>query len=619
MNLNHKFAGGIILSLLVTVSLVSAGEISDPYEILNLCFEKLGGLARLKAEQASYSEGTLSLGGMEGSIKAWNRKPSQSRVEVILGPLNIIQGDNGEHKWVVDQNGKLQVITNPDEAAIKRRQVKRLMEEYAYVERASDIFRITLEGIEQVDGKECYVIKVTNNINFDSFTSYIATETFLQEKVVYVEDIQSRDVFYGDYREIQGLLIPFWTKEVAHETGQVQELSLTHYESNPDIDPTMFDPPEQGAKDYHFVEGNCAQDIPFEFIGGHLYIPVTIGGKERLWILDTGAPVTVLNKAFAEELGLELEGDIKGRGAGGTVDASFTTLPPFSITGVRFQEQTVAVVDMNELIKRLGLDMVGVLGFDFLSRFVTKVDFADELVSFYDPETFEYHGDGHILEIHMENGAFEVPATLDGIHSGNWLFDIGAGTTHLDGRYAKREDYADKNGVLAMGHGAGNEYQRKDVRCDSIQFAGFTVYEPIISFSYGGSDTTFTADRIGMLGNSLFRNFVIYCDYAGERLIVEKGNKFNQSWPTDNSGLQIAWGNNRKIEVLYVAPDTPAKNAGFLKGDIVKTINGIDVGLFDGIIAIRKLLTSAPNTVYEFIVDRAGTEKKLNLRLAELR
>lgn len=618
MNIYHKLAAGIILSLLVTASLVSAQEISDPYEILNLYSEKLGGLARLKAEKSSYSEGTLSYGGMEGSIKVWSRRPSRNRVEVALGPLNIIQGDNGEHKWIVDQNGKLQVITNPDEASIKRRQVRRLIEEYAHAERGSNIFSLSLEGIEQVDGKEYYVIKVTNNINLDSFTSYINTETFLQEKAVYIEDVQSRDVFYGDYREIEGLLIPFWTKEVAHETGQAQEIILTRYALNPDIDAALFEPPEQGAKDYRFVDGNCAEDIPFEFVGNHLYIPAAVKGKERLWILDTGAPVTVLNKAFAEELGLELKGDIKGRGAGGTVDASFTTLPPFSVSGVQFEEQTVAVVDMNELIRRIGLDMVGILGFDFLSRFVTKIDFADELVSFYDPETFEYDGDGHMLDIHIENSAFEVPATLDGVHSGNWLFDIGAGTTHLDGRYARREGYADTNGVLGMGHGAGNEYQLKHVKCDSMQFAGFTVYEPMISFSYGGSGTTFTADRIGILGNSLFRNFVIYIDYAGERLIVEKGKKFNKSWPVDNSGLQIAWGNNREIEVSYVSPDTPAKNAGFLKGDILKMINGIDVELLDGIIAIRRLLKSAPNTVYEFIVDRAGAEKKLKLRLADL-
>ena len=128
--------------------------------------------------------------------------------------------------------------------------------------------------------------------------------------------------------------------------------------------------PKKALRTTSLSTGDRTENIPFEFIGSHLYIPVTVRGKERLWILDTGAGMTVLNKAFAEELCLELEGEVKGQGAGGTVKASFTTLPQYSVKGIQFQDQTVAVIDMNELIRRIGLDVVGILGFDFLSRFV---------------------------------------------------------------------------------------------------------------------------------------------------------------------------------------------------------------------------------------------------------
>ena len=156
------------------------------------------------------------------------------------------------------------------------------------------------------------------------------------------------------------------------------------------------------------------------------------------------------------------------------------------------------------------------------------------------------------------------------------------------------------------------------IKCDSLQFAGFTVYDPEICFAYGGSDTTFTADQIGVLGNSLFRNFVIYCDYAGERLILEKGGKFNHTWPEDNSGLQITWSSDHQIEVASVSPDTPAEKAGFIKGDRLRSVNGIGLDLLVGVIAIRKLLQGYPGTTYEFVVDRAGENKKMKLKLAKL-
>jgi hypothetical protein len=499
--------------VLATTMIMAAGlagvattqELTDPYEIMSRYFEASGGLERLKAERTSYFEGTLSVGGMEGPIRVWTQKPDHSRAEIDLGPIRMTQGDNGEFEWVLDANGKLQKITKADETTLKRKEVQRRMAEYEYAHPGSDIFTVTFEGTDSVDEVDCYVIKVANSINDDYHTYLIDINGFMLKKSIDIQGEKSGEAYYGDYRQIDGMLTAFYLKQVPRQTGQAQEITISRRESNPEIPATMFDPPEEGGKDYSFSQGNAAENIPFKFIGNHLFIPVVVNGRERLWVLDTGAGMSVIDKAFADEMGLQLEGNLKGRGAGGTVEASFTTLPAYELEGIRFEKQTVAVIDMSELLRRLGIDIPGILGYDFLSRFVTKVDYANELVSFYGPETFEYTGDGAELDVHLKESVFEVSATLDGKHSGTWLFDLGAGTTHLDGVYALREGYTGKHGVLGMGHGAGNEFLLKVVEGDSIRLAGFTVYEPEISFSYGGTDTVFTADKIGVLGNTLFR------------------------------------------------------------------------------------------------------------------
>jgi len=614
----QKVLIAVLLAMLVPAIAVTQGNLTDPYVILDHHFQANGGLDRMRGERTQYIEGRLSVAGLEGTIKVWTQKPDLTRTEVDLVALRMTQGDNGKVKWVLDSNGKLQRITNLDQSAIKRKEVKRRMAEYEYADPHSEVFVVTFEGIEKVDNKDCYVIKIKNNINKDVCSSYINANNMLLEKSVSIEDENSNDAFYGDYREVDGLMVAFWTKQILHQTGQEEKITITKYISNPEINSALFDPPVETTKDYQFVQGNSAEKIPFRFIENHLYIPVTVGCKERLWILDTGAGMSVISEEFANLLGLELQGDLKGRGGGGTVDVKLTTLPPFNLQGIQFEEQTVAVINMKKLNLRLGIEIVGILGYDFLSRFVTKIDYANELVSFYDPDAFEYTGNGHKLDGHIKNNIFRVEATLDDEHSGTWLFDIGASTCGLHGAYALLNGFTERKGVEGIGQGAANTFRTKRVKCKNIEFAGFIVDNPMVSFPYGGTDTVFTADEIGVLGNSLFRNFVIYCDYANEQLIVEKGDDFNKEFPEDKAGLTFIRRENGEFEVLFVAVGTPAAKAGFREGDTVKSINGIDVRYIGSLTAIRKMLNEEPGTQYAFVVNRNGKEKRLNLKLADL-
>ena len=610
---------------LVTLTVICATvsfaktDLTDPYEILKLGFDANGGLNRLKAERAQYMEGTLAVAGLKGTLKSWSQQPDRSRTEVDLGVFKMTQGDNGRYQWVVDSNGKLQKITKLDEPTIQRRQLKRLITEYEFANPRSDVFKVTLLGVEKVQDKDCYVIKIANNINSDVITNYINAETFLLEKSEATEAEERKETFVGDYRKISGLVVPFWTKETELNSGQIQEVTLTKYESNPPVDTLLFEPPEQTGKDYRFSSGSSAENIPFRYIGNHIFVFVKVGCKERLWVLDTGAGMSCISEAFAKELGLKLEGDLKGTGAAGTqVSLKLAVLPPFELPGVEFDSQTVAVLDMKVLNQTIGFDCVGILGFDFLSRFVTKVDYANLLLSFYDPETFKYLGDGHEVSMHLTNSVFRVDATLDGVHKGSWVFDMGASGSSLDGAYAVRNGFTARKIVEGLGRGAGSAFKTGSVKCKSFEFAGYTIDNPVISFSTGAADTAIKSDEIGALGNTLFRNFVIYCDYAHEKLIVEKGDKFNQPFAIDNSGVQFKRGESEEPVVIFVSPGTPAAKADFREGDVVKSINGIAVKYFDGLTAIREMLQQEPGTKLSFVVERNGQKEELKLTLANL-
>ncbi len=617
MNITRLIVTGLVIMLSVNNGSVGA-ELSDPYTILQKHFEANGGLERLRAEQSQYVEGTLNVAGLSGTIKVWTLKPHFQRTEVDLKVLKITQGENESGNWVLDANGKLQEVTKLDEAALKRRQVKQFMADFAYADPASEDFTVGFEGVDSVGGAQCYVIKVSNRINSDVQTSYINTATFLLEKAVSLEGEESSESYYSDYRDIAGIMVAHAVKQVSISTGQVQEMAIIRYESNPPIDQSMFNPPVTRSKDFRFVGGNASENIPFRFVGNHLFIPVTVNGIQRWWVLDTGAGMTVVDRAFANELKLDLKGDMKGKAVESTVDVQFALLPPFQIQGIEFDGQTAAVIDMTELNRLLEYEVSGILGFDFLSRFVTKVDYAAELVSFYDPGSFIYSGNGRRWDIHIGDGTFTTQATLDGVHTGTWLLDLGASHCSLISQKAMDYGYTARKGVNRQGRGAGKSYIARLVRGDSLSFAGFTVKRPTISYALATMDTVAVPDELGALGNTLFRHFVLYIDYAGEQVIVEPGADLEKTFPEDRSGLLVGRTPDRRISVLYVSPGTPAATAGFQEGDIIESLDGAPADQLGDLVGIRAKLMTDAGTKYTFTVLRSGKTAVLEMTLAEL-
>lgn len=608
-----------LLALLILPFLSLAEEpLTDPYEILSKHYEAMGGLERLRAEKTRYFEGTVRIDGLEGTLKRWMAMPDRIREELHLGIFRQTSGDNGQLSWELDTNGKLRI--EQDEAALKRREVDRLLEMYEHLDRDSEYFTLSLEGVEEVGSADCYLVKIANSINEDVQYEYIDTSSYDRRMSTLVRPDEKVTTLYSDYRDVNGVLRPFRLAAEIQPVGQRFTLELSQYTVDEEIEPASFEPPPGDAEDFSFTSGGSAEDIPFQYIEEHIYLTVSIGGKETLWILDTGASVSVIDSAFAAELGLQPEGRLMGQGAGGPVEISFTTLPPYSIPGIEFSEQVVASLDIHGLFdSSFGLDVAGILGYDFLSRLVTKVDYASERLSFFHPDRFEYHGDGTVLEAPLRNNIFTVPMTVDARYSGKWRVDLGAGRVHLDCLPPEMEGVFMRRGIERVGRGAGGEFPVRILRFQTIEFAGFEVEDPLISVSPGTCPETLgDGEPIGTLGNGLFQRFVLYLDYERQQLIVEKGTDFNRTPPEDRSGLQIWLTEDDDMEVHFVSPDTPAAEAGFEKGDIIESINGISVDYFAGVISVHELLREDAGTEYRFTILRDGKQKKIKMRLREL-
>ncbi|MCK4681105.1 aspartyl protease family protein, partial [bacterium] len=363
--------GRILIALALVCALApaarAAADIADPYEVLDRYYEALGGLDRVKAEETVHFEATLSVAGLEGTVRYWAASPDRSRTDVDLVVFTQTTGDNGEVAWEVGMNGKLRI--EQDENALARREISRRLALFEHLDRASDIFTVSLEGIEQVEGADCHVIRVVSAVDNVERVWYIDVSDFHMRKSIDIQPDMQQHILLSDYRDVDGVLHSFRQDIEILPIGQKQVMVTTLLETNVDIDPAFFEPPPDDARDYVFTNGGNSVDVPFQFIERHIFLPVVVDGSESLWVLDSGASASVIDRGYAESLGLELSGEIKGQGAGNTVDVAFATLPPFSVQGIEFKEQQIAVIELAGLFKSTSdLEVRGILGYDFLSR-----------------------------------------------------------------------------------------------------------------------------------------------------------------------------------------------------------------------------------------------------------
>jgi hypothetical protein len=609
------------LSVLFLAALAQAVplKLTDPYAVMQRYYQAIGGLDRCKAETTSYSEGTLTINGagISGTLKEWHHSPDRYRQEVDLTVLRQTSGDDGRHAWEVDANGKVQFKLDPQ--SLDDRRLSALVARYDHLNPASSVFKLTLGDAELVDGAECYVVRRVNNINSDTTADYFRATDFQLVKTVEIKPDMRQTTTYGDYRDVNGVKHSFEQHVEVQPVSQRQTVKLTSYEVNRPIVDSVFEPPAGTAADFKFARGFSAEDVPFQFIEKLIYLPVTLNGKERSWILDCGAGKSVVDLGYARELGLELSGELTGQGAGSTVGYSFASLPGFSLPGIEFGPQTVVAIDISPLVRRLaGTDVAGVLGYDFLSRFVTRIDYARKTVSFYLPDSFRYSGGGRELPAPLKDNVPTVPAMVDGKYGGQWRLDIGAASTSFHYPFAQQNGLLDRPGVVTMAAGAGGMFRTRLVRFDSAGLAGFTIRHPIVAIPLdAGAGALASSELVGNIGNDILRRFVLYLDYAKQRVIVEKGRDFGREFPQDHSGLGLAFSDSGEVTVAYVADGTPAYEAGFLAGDIVRTVDGKQAQR-SGLPALRELLRQKPGTKHTFALRRGNEELRLVLKLRDI-
>jgi len=374
---------------------------------------------------------------------------------------------------------------------------------------------------------------------------------------------------------------------------------------------------QQAAPAAHFDFGGNAAEIPAEFQGNLIFLPVRVNGSQpSLFELDTTVAFSSMAPSRAAELGLS-------PAAGNTTDASGLLRNPLvELPGVRLPMSALPCFDKQGFDAQIGRHYQGTLGKDFLERVIVEIDYHRQTIRLYDPDTYKYSGKaspvpltfaGDVPVVHAKFDArgkvldadFVLATDVDDsiVFSSRYEDSHGLVTGHLKTIPAFRPEWADSQ------HNALGRLRQFQVGPKTPP-----VDEPLVVFSQKKEIVDGHPNVAGIIGGGFLRRFTVILDVPHKQVFLEPHRLYNEYEEADMSGLAIiAGGNNlRRFEVVNVQPGSPAASAKIQVGDVIAGVDdepAADLNL----LALRGLFRQIPHK-YKIIIER--NDKTIDLEVS---
>jgi hypothetical protein len=323
--------------------------------------------------------------------------------------------------------------------------------------------------------------------------------------------------------------------------------------------------------------------VPFDLVGNHVMLAATIAERPASLLLDTGAGGTVLDAGWAASLPSLRRFDQRVRATGtGQVAATLAGAPTIHVGGAELPEPVVVLLPLDGVSRAKGHTVHGVLGFDFLSRYVVEIDYAARELRLHEPSTFEYRGTGAVVPVSLD---LRVPVAAAALKAPGrapvdtrLVLDIGAATLSV---LLSPTVVAANGGALAglpgyeapLGAGVGEDAIGTLTRLEELRLGGLAFPGPTAGIARARQGVFALCD--GAVGVPVLAQTTPIVDYARRRVILEPSGPLAPP-RHDASGLHLTGGgaDGRAVIVAHVAAGSPGAAAGLRPGDEIESVDG---------------------------------------------
>jgi len=233
--------------LLIAPALVAQAPTLSVDQLLAKNFEAKGGLAKMRAIKSMKMSGRIMQGPMEIGISGIQARGA-FRMEVSVQGMTQITAYDGKSGWKIDPfqgygGGKNAEAFTADE--LKSAEVQADLDG-PLVDYAAKGHKVEYMGKDTVEGAPAHKLKVTLK-NGDVQTYFLDADSFLEVKQTSKRKVREQEVeaetFYGDFREVAGVLTPFAIEQGMPGMPQRAKIIIDKMEANVPLDPASLKMP----------------------------------------------------------------------------------------------------------------------------------------------------------------------------------------------------------------------------------------------------------------------------------------------------------------------------------------------------------------------------------------
>ncbi len=343
----------------------------------------------------------LHANGLDGVMHV-ARKGAATRTDLSLGPFTSVRGFAGGRRWHQTDNGEIVVETDPAQIP------KPVSERVTRTRRAVESWLVTAT----------YPDGTISRTFYDPATWLITrSERFTGDQTSWTA--------YGDFRsDSRGRMRPWMYAGGSDRPGSGYEYRLLRDEEPAAFPLGTFGIPRAGRDFVAFPGGVRSVRLPARIIDGRVYVRVTIAGHGLDFLLDTGSASMTIDGGVAR--GLRLRGygptpmTVAGTFSSERVTAPRIDVGPLAMRDVVLRTAPVATREPG------GIQIVGLLGYDFFGATALRIDYGAGTVDAYRPRSLAPARGALPVEMRLGSQVPLVRASLDRAASDAFMLDTGA-------------------------------------------------------------------------------------------------------------------------------------------------------------------------------------------------